>query len=114
MAGEKLLKDVGENIRQLRLSKGFGQTKVATDLGISVAALSKIENGLTDINISRLAQIAKLFQVSMLELISKDINMAPSNLLAEMESLKHTVGEKEQEIFKLQKKVIDLYEKLGM
>lgn len=114
MANLQLQKQVGEHIRSLRLAKQMGQGKLARGLGISVAALSKIENGLTDINLSRLAQIAQLLEVSILELISQDIKMAPSNLLAQLEQLKGAMAGKDEEIQALQKKVISLYEKLGL
>jgi transcriptional regulator with XRE-family HTH domain len=114
MTNQRLQKQIGENIKQLRLSKNLGQGKVAKSLSISVAALSKIENGLTDINLSRLAQIAQLFEVSIFELISKEISMAPANVLAEIEKLRDTITLRDAEISKLQKKVIDLYEKLGI
>ncbi|RWU08694.1 XRE family transcriptional regulator [Pedobacter chitinilyticus] len=108
--------EVGSNIRQLRLDKGKGQTEVAKALGISVAALSKIENGQTDINLSRLIQIAKYFEVSITAVLYKDApaNIQPSQNIAEISSLKKLLADKDTEIMKLQKKVIDLYDKLGL
>lgn len=108
--------EVGSNIRQLRLDKGKGQTEVAKALGISVAALSKIENGQTDINLSRLIQIVKYFEVSLTAVLSKDAPVAiqPSQNTAEVSTLKNLLADKDAEIMKLQKKVIDLYDKLGL
>lgn len=116
MASQHLITEIGGNIRQLRLDKGKGQTEVAKALGISVAALSKIENGQTDINLSRLIQIAKYFEVSVTAILSKDIPATiqqPQNT-AEISSLKKLIADKDAEIMKLQKKVIDLYDKLGL
>lgn len=110
-----LAKEIGKNIRQLRLAAGKGQTEVAKALGISVAALSKIESGLTDINISRLSQIAKYFKVSVVSIISKDIvTDASQDLVEELSQLKNKLTEKDKEVMKLQQKVISLYEKLGI
>lgn len=115
MATNLLTKQVGSNIKQLRLAKGIGQTEVAHALNISVAALSKIEAGLTDINLSRLAQIAKYFQVSIISVLSKDmVSEISENTIEEFAVLKNKLEEKEKEVVKLQKKVIDLYEKLGL
>ena len=116
MAGQHLITEVGSNIRQLRLDKGKGQTEVAKALGISVAALSKIENGQTDINLSRLIQIAKYFEVSVTSVLSNDaqVTIQSSQNAAEVSSLKKLLADKDAEIMKLQKKVIDLYDKLGM
>ncbi len=116
MTSQHLITEVGSNIRQLRLDKGKGQTEIAKALGISVAALSKIENGQTDINLSRLIQIAKYFEVSVTAVLSKDVpaNIQPSQNTAEISSLKKLLADKDTEIMKLQKKVIDLYGKLGL
>jgi len=107
--------EVGSNIKVLRLANGKGQTEVAKALNISVAALSKIENGQTDINLSRLIQIAKYFGVSIVSLISKDLtNTVPQDVIEEVTVLKKQLADKEAEVIKLQKKVIDLYDKLGL
>ncbi len=115
MANQRLISEIGANIKQLRLAQAKGQTEVATALKISVAALSKIENGQTDINLSRLAQIAKYFEVSVSSVISKEINTTVSqDVLEELEQLKQQLADKNAEVMKLQKKVIDLYDKLGL
>lgn len=116
MDSQHLITEVGSNIRQLRLEKGKGQTEVAKALGISVAALSKIENGQTDINLSRLIQMAKYFGVSVASVLSKDIpaTFQSSQITAEISLLKKLLADKDAEIMKLQKKVIDLYDKLGL
>jgi len=116
LASQHLISEVGSNIRQLRLDMGKGQTEVANSLGISVAALSKIENGQTDINLSRLIQIAKYFEVSIASVLSKDAPVAvqSSQHTTEISSLKKLLADKDAEMMKLQKKVIDLYDKLGL
>ena len=116
MTNEKLISEVGANIRQLRLAQAKGQAEVANALEISVAALSKIENGQTDINISRLAQIAKYFEVSVCAVISKENTTAPisQDVVEEIAELKQKLSGKDAEVMKLQKKVIDLYDKLGL
>lgn len=115
MANHSLLTEIGANIKQLRLAQAKGQTEVANALKISVAALSKIENGQTDINLSRLAQIAKYFGVSIISMISKEMVTSTSqDVIEELTELKKQLADKDSEINKLQKKVIDLYDKLGL
>lgn len=115
MANHKLISEIGAKIKQLRLAKAKGQMEVANALKISVAALSKIESGQTDVNFSRLAQIAKYFEVSVSSIISKEINTTVSqDILEELEQLKQQLLDKDAEVMKLQKKVIDLYDKLGL
>lgn len=103
---------IGRNIRQLRQKNGWSQSEVAKRLEISIPAFSKIETGITDINISRLDQISRLFEVSTLEIISKEEDMSELGNFAEIEILKDRLSIKEEEIIKLQKKVIDLYEEI--
>lgn len=115
MANQRLILEIGANIKQLRLAQAKGQTEVANALKISVAALSKIENGQTDINLSRLAQIAKYFEVSISSIISKEVTTSISqDVVEEIAGLKQQLLERDSEVMKLQKKVIDLYEKFGM
>ncbi|MNK04711.1 anaerobic benzoate catabolism transcriptional regulator [compost metagenome] len=115
MINQRLISEIGANIKQLRLGKAKGQTEVANALKISVAALSKIENGQTDINLSRLAQIAKYFEVSISSMISKEGSLSVSqDVVEEIAELKKQLLDKDAEVMKLQKKVIDLYDKLGL
>ena len=103
---------IGKNIRQLRQRNGWSQGEVAKRLKISIPAFSKIETGITDINISRLDQIAHLFQVSTLEIISNEEVSVEVIGSEEVNQLKHKLAIQEEEIIKLQKKVIDLYEEI--
>lgn len=57
--------DLGKFIRQWRLSKNYKQYLLAHKLDMSRAALSNIENGKTDISISRLYEIAMLLDVDI-------------------------------------------------
>jgi len=91
---------------------GWSQGEVAKRLNISIPAFSKIETGITDINISRLAQIANLFEVSTMDIISKEGENPQSLNFEEINSLKDKLSQREEEIIKLQKKVIDLYEEI--
>ncbi len=44
---ERLLSDIGYNIRDKRESKGLSQISVAKDCGVSLAAYQRWENGAT-------------------------------------------------------------------
>ena len=103
---------ISDNIKILRLRNKWSQAEVAKRLKISIPAFSKIETGRTDINISRLAQIAKLFDISTAEIITKDRNLPVANSNDEINTLKEKLSLRDEEIIKLQKKVIDLYEEI--
>src|SRR6187431_577060 len=103
---------IGKNIRLLRQKNSWSQGEVAKRLNISIPAFSKIETGITDINISRLDQIATLFEVSTMDIISKEGENPQSLNFEEINKLKDRLAQREEEIIKLQKKVIDLYEEI--
>jgi transcriptional regulator with XRE-family HTH domain len=108
---KKTNKSVGVNIRTLRHQHGWSQEDVADRLGISIPAFSKIETGVTDINLSRLEQIANVYEVNVVFLLamdSKEVEHEPSNLSIAQKKL----IERESEIANLQRKVILLYEEL--
>ena len=107
-----LMSIIGTNIRQLRQKNGWSQGEVAKRLKISIPAFSKIETGITDINISRLNQIATLFEISTLDIISSGNSKSESVDCQEANLLKIKVASQEEEIMKLQKRVIDLYEEI--
>jgi len=108
---KKTKKSVGKNIRTLRHQHGWSQEDVANRLGISIPAFSKIETGVTDINLSRLEQIANIFEVNVVNILaldSEDVDMKPSSLSVAQKKL----IDRESEIANLQRKVILLYEEL--
>ncbi|MDB5136119.1 MAG: helix-turn-helix transcriptional regulator [Mucilaginibacter sp.] len=104
-------KSVGKSIRILRHQHGWSQEDIATRLGISIPAFSKIETGVTDVNLSRLEQIANIYEVSVVQLLTVDNEQAepvPSHLNV----IQKKLTDRESEIANLQRKVIELYEEL--
>lgn len=63
---------VHEKIRLFRKAKGLTLEEVAHQLGMSTNGYGDIERGETDIHLSRLEQIAKLFGMELSELM--DLN----------------------------------------
>ena len=103
---------VGKKIRLLRHQKGWSQQDVAKKLGISIPAFSKIETGITDLNLSRLIQIAKLFNFTAVQLLSFSETDDVNNFVEGITSIQQKLKEREELIIQLQKKVIDLYSQL--
>ena len=56
---------LGEKTKTFRAAKGYSQENMAKLLNISSTAYAKIERGETDVNFSRLEQIAKAFEVKV-------------------------------------------------
>ncbi len=103
---------VGKKIRLLRHQKGWSQKDVAKKLGISIPAFSKIETDITDLNLSRLIQIAKLFNFTAVQLLSFSETDDVNDYAGGTTSIHQKLKEREEEIIQLQKKVIDLYDQL--
>jgi transcriptional regulator with XRE-family HTH domain len=109
---KKSNKSAGKNIRVLRHERGWSQEDVANRLGISIPAFSKIETGVTDINLSRLEQIANIFEVSVVNLLSLEYTEEPSTQDLSLSIIQKKLIDRESEITNLQRKVILLYEEL--
>ncbi|GAA4311671.1 hypothetical protein GCM10023149_06760 [Mucilaginibacter gynuensis] len=106
------MKTLGKKIRLLRHQKGWSQEDVAKKLDISIPAFSKIETGITDINLSRLEQIATLFEMSVVQLLTFNNTEEEQKFVNELETIHKKLTERETEVIDLQKKVIELFEEL--
>ena len=105
------MNSAGKKIRAQRQQRGWTQEFLAGKLNITVTALSKIETGITDINLSRLEQISWAFGLSIGELMKDDEwTIRTDKTLCEAEN---ELSQKEAEVMWLQKKLIDLFEDLG-
>ena len=60
---------VHEKIRLVRQLKGWSQEDVASKLGMSPNGYGSIERGETDVNLSRLEQIAETFGIKLSDLL---------------------------------------------
>ena len=103
---------IGHNIKKLRHRNNWSQGEVAKRLRISIPAFSKIENGITDVNISRLSQIAIVFEISVLQLIAEELDETVKIDYEQVNHLKLKISAQQNEINVLQKRVIDLYEEV--
>jgi transcriptional regulator with XRE-family HTH domain len=108
---KKTNKSVGKNIRTLRHQRGWSQEDVANRLGISIPAFSKIETGVTDINLSRLEQIANIYEVNVVNLLALEIEEVEPQI-SNLSIAQKKIIDREAEIANLQRKVILLYEEL--
>jgi len=100
----------GFKIRSLRQRELKGQTAIAKNLGLTTAAYSKIEKGITDINISRLTQIAALFNVKPETLLPSYIE--EERIAESFEGYVEKIDALKSEVIKLQAELINAYEKI--
>jgi len=106
------MKSLGKKIRLLRHQRGWSQEDVAKRLDISIPAFSKIETSITDINLSRLEQIATLFEMTVVQLLTFSDSEQDQKFVSELEVINQKLMDKEAEVIGLQKKVIELFEEL--
>jgi len=100
---------ISKKIRLLRQQRNWTQGYVAKKMGITTAALSKIEVGDSDLNLSRLNQIAEIFNLALSELIDTDEEKNQQNL--NIARLKTKLAKKDSLVIKLQYEIIRIYEK---
>lgn len=103
---------IGKEIRKLRIEKGWCQADMAEKLSISIPAVSKIETGITIINITRLKQIAKILGFSVDYFLFADENYVSTQGEHEIERLLIELDKKNYLIIKLQELTIELYEQI--
>ncbi|MFC3353372.1 helix-turn-helix domain-containing protein [Sphingobacterium zeae] len=106
------MKTLGKKIRLLRQQKGWTQQEVAKQLDVSIPAFSKMETGITDLNLSRLNQIAKLFNLTLVQLVSNSDTDDIKDYSNEISILARKLQQKDDEIIQIRKKIIALYEQL--
>ncbi|MGY3211540.1 helix-turn-helix domain-containing protein [Mucilaginibacter sp. HD30] len=103
--------ELGKKIRLLRQKRNWSQSDVAQRLGISVAAFSKIETDVTDVSISRLEQIANVFDQTIAQLILQTNELSDQEA-SELDEARHTIKVSQAKIVNLQEHVITLYQEL--
>lgn len=66
------MNNIANNIRKLRISKGWSQSAISQKLHKSQSAYAKIENGISKIDYDMLDDLAKIFEVDVAELVKND------------------------------------------
>ncbi|WP_049257080.1 helix-turn-helix domain-containing protein [Neisseria bacilliformis] len=104
-----------EKIRAIRELNQWSQEEMAEKLKMSVGGYAKIERGDSSVNLERLEQIAKIFNINVVELVQNDKGLiiqlndevngdnnqisfyaASSDLAAEIEKLKLIITHKDE------------------
>jgi transcriptional regulator with XRE-family HTH domain len=69
---------VGREVKRLREAKGWSQTKLAVEAGMSVSGISMIENGHRNLSTTTLAKLAKALGVGVRDLFPLEQVPLPS------------------------------------
>ncbi|MBB6130746.1 helix-turn-helix domain-containing protein [Mucilaginibacter lappiensis] len=107
---KSIFSQLSTNLKSLRHEHNWSQRILADRMGISIPAYSKIETGVTDINLSRLEQIANIYCVGLARLLTT--NGEVETLPPALSILQKRLSDRQREISDLQSKVIKLYEEL--
>ena len=102
------MKNISDNIRYYRNLKGWSQEEIADKLDVSLPTYSRIERNISGVSFKRIEQLAKVFGITVVELVSTENH---KNNTTEIETLKKIITEKDKEIISLQQKIIDLLER---
>jgi len=103
---------LGNRIKLLRRQKDWTQDQTSEQLGISIPAFSKIETGLTTVNMTRLKQLAQLFNITVYDLMHSAEDLKAQEASLELEMLQVAYEKKTIELIDLQIKAIKLYDEL--
>lgn len=102
---------LGDRIKKTRLQKAWKAQDVAKALGITVTSYLNIEADISDVNISKLYELATFFDVDVSVFIyGGNLDNKDHNIL-EINNLKLRIDQYDREITRLQQKVISFYER---
>ena len=101
---------VGLNLKKLRKENRWNQSTVAAKLKISIPAYSKMETGDCIINITRLKELAEVFEVPTNIILCVEAGKNDSFESAEIQELKNKISCIDQELIDLRIRAIELYD----
>ena len=97
---------VGTRLKNARVSKELTQNELSKILGISVAYLSRVENGKSKINLTRLTEISEKLNIPLSYFLEGSVEKAESYLEEDFERLlKKCSPEKQKMIFEIAKTI---------
>jgi transcriptional regulator with XRE-family HTH domain len=95
-------KKLGTKIRQIRELKGFSQEYVASKIGITQRAYSKMERDEIKLDWNKITTIAQVFEMDPMDMVSFDDNLIFNNC--------HQSGKANHIINQIPEKLIEQYE----
>ncbi len=99
---------IGHRLKRARLDKKMTQENLAEQLEVSVAFLSRIERGLSHINLKRLSQICNILGVSEGYILNGTASTSEHYLISEFnEILRNCPADKQKLIYKIAKTIIE-------
>ncbi|NLC88306.1 MAG: helix-turn-helix transcriptional regulator [Clostridiaceae bacterium] len=95
---------IGERLKKARKNKHFTQEELAEKIDVSIAFLSRIERGSSQINLKRLTQICELLEVSEGDILNGSSSNSIKYLNSEFANLlKNCSSDKQKLIYDVAK-----------
>lgn len=99
---------IGQRLKNTRLEKKLTQENLAEQLDVSVAFLSRIERGLSHINLKRLSQICGILGVSEGYILNGTSSNSEQYLISEFNDiLSKCPANKQKLIYKIAKTIVE-------
>lgn len=92
-------KVIGERLKKVRIKKGYTQEKLAEILNVSIAYISRIETGKTQISLKRLDELCSLFDVKAGFILDGVSDNSSNYLNSEISSILKDCSSKNKEMF---------------
>ena len=89
---------IGERLKSARKEKHFTQEQLAERLDVSIAFLSRIERGSSQINLKRLSQICEILDITEGEILNGVSSKSEKYLDAEFSNLLRNCSPKKQRL----------------
>lgn len=114
---------IGTNVKKLREQKGLLQKQVAQELGIGNSNYSKIENGVREITVRELQKLARLFDLTIDQIVNFDgdipeeVTLQDKSNLEQLNLIKQLDPDDQETVFKIidtmltKKKFKDFFQK---
>ena len=98
---------IGERIKEARKNKGYTQEKLAEEIDVAVAYVSRLEKGFP-INLKRIAQISQVLDISIEYLLSGTVPKSDNYLNKDFEEILETCSpEKLKLIYNIARTIVD-------
>ena len=97
---------IGERLKKARIDKNMTQEKLAEQIDVSVAFLSRVERGTSHINLKRLTQICEILGVSEGSILNGVSSNSDNYLASEFNNILNSVSSDKQKLFYKIAKVI--------
>lgn len=95
---------IGERLKKARIDKNMTQEKLAEQIDVSVAFLSRVERGTSHINLKRLTQICEILGVSEGSILNDVSSNSDNYLASEFNNILNSVSsDKQKLIYKIAK-----------